>query len=292
MKNLINLFGKIVGNQTASDDYLKFTKDEFWTIAEAVDFTLIMNLDKINPESFAEYRKQYVDKFRDAIDRELFFVGGKLKNDVARDVYFVKEFSARPHQNGAIDAASIDSIKVACRSAGKINQKCLNKLDVIEFIACKNMIDDCDLKKTGLQIHSRLNSKTKITIERPVNAPLTHQERGGRKYHKIREFSNDVIKDLARQELDAGCLCLHYKIVERISTTVKEKADSQLQGKAHQNFMQKSNDHINKAVKELFYSLNEQFDNVKSRVYRGDYYDEHCKRQPSPVSCGIPSHKK
>ncbi len=257
-------------NQYDPDFYLK---KETWTFSEAISFFALRKT--IGPEykvfkgpiNFTNYFNEYYLLIRDAI------ANGTLK---------CAEGVKSPFLGKLVSFIAVDFDKWCRALARKLGKeyplidhydldKNLYVRDVLEFAVNQNInIQQCLLDALGI-------GKSAQTIETREAAAKNFEEylreersnAGKKKYQAIRDFCDNTIKKIGMRELEAGCRCLHGDVAKRIKDEVILEADKILAGNNHINFMARIDENIKEAIAALFYSLEDDFDNVKSRVFKG-----------------------
>lgn len=275
-------------NQYDPDFYLK---KETWTFSEAISFFAMRKT--IGPDYkvfkgpiiLTNYFNEYYVLIRDAIANGTLKCAegvkspfmGKLISFIAADYDKLCRALARKFGNEypLIDHYDLD--------------KNLYVRDVLEFAVNQDIyVPQCLLDALGIGTSAQ-TIETREAAAKNFKEYLREERSnaGKQKYQAIRDFCDKTIKRIGMRELEAGCRCLHGDVAKRIKGEVMLEADKILTGNNHINFMCRIDEHIKEAIIALFYSQEDKFDNVRSRVFKGNYYNEYCKRQPPPEPCKI-----
>jgi DNA-directed RNA polymerase subunit F len=100
-------------------------------------------------------------------------------------------------------------------------------------------------------------------------------EAGKKNGEKWRKFVAENIKTVVERELIDGCLCLHRVMAVRL----KDELISEVRMSLGDKYYNKKKDilpqKIEDEIKNIFYRFDREYNKVRSRVLRGDHYNEY-----------------
>ena len=135
---------------------------------------------------------------------------------------------------------------------------------------------------TRQELSGNIESPTNPEVQLDEKALITkiRKEAGSRKGETWRNFIIEVLKPAVIRELDQKCLCLHRDLAMVLNEELSNGAKNFLGAKEYSKFnsgklAEKIEDGIKNVFKSFDDSDNKKYKNVRSRVYRGNFYHEY-----------------
>lgn len=138
------------------------------------------------------------------------------------------------------------------------------------------------LPLTRQVLTSNIETPTNPNVQLDEKALITkiRKEAGSKKGETWRNFVIQVLKPAVIHELDQKCLCLHRDLAMVLNEELSNGAKNFLGAKEYNKFnsgklAEKIEDGIKNVFKSFDDSDNKKYKNVRSRVYRGNFYHEY-----------------